>query len=181
MPWATTKESNMKRITIILLTLLTGNTYADNIPLSVSMANPAWDGEKIPTGQQCDKFGGKGATPKLAIEQIPAGTNAIVMEYSDRTYQPMDHGGHGKFGYRIQPNISTVNIPEVSGHTFELPKGFFLIEAQRAPTWDKAGAYLPPCSGGKGNEYYVTVKAVKELNGGIREVLRESEVILGKY
>jgi hypothetical protein len=171
----------MKKYTPILLILMSCNVYADNTPLNVSLANPAWDGKKIPVGQQCDKFGGKGATPMLAIHPIPVGTNAIVMEYSDRSYQPMDHGGHGKFGYRIQSNISTVNIPSVSGHTFELPKGFFLIEAQRAPTWDKAGAYLPPCSGGKGNEYYVTVKAVREVNGGIREVLREAKVVLGKY
>jgi hypothetical protein len=171
----------MKNSAIVLLILLTGNVYADNKPLSVTLANSAWDGKIIPAGQQCERFGGKGATPLLVIHQIPAGANAVVMEYSDRTYQPMDHGGHGKFGYRIQPNISTVSIPAVSGHTFDLPKGFFLIEAQRAPTWDKAGAYLPPCSGGKGNEYYVTVKTVKEVDGGIREVLRETEVLLGKY
>jgi hypothetical protein len=171
----------MKYTVIVILILLTGDVHADSKELSVSLANPAWDGKKIPTGQQCKKFGGNGATPILAVEQIPTSANAIVMEYSDRTYQPMDHGGHGKFGYRIQPNTTTVNIPAVAGHTFELPKEFFLIEAQRAPTWDKAGAYLPPCSGGKGNEYYVTVKAVKEVNGGIREVLRESDVLLGKY
>jgi hypothetical protein len=171
----------MKKNSIILLILLTGNVYADNNPMSVSLANPEWDGIKIPTGQQCEKFGGKGTTPQLVVDKIPTETNAIVMEYSDRSYQPMDHGGHGKFGYRIQPSTSTVSIPSVAGHTFELPKGFFLIKAQRAPTWDKAGAYLPPCSGGKGNEYYVTVKAVKEVNGGIQEVMGESEVILGKY
>jgi len=157
------------------------NAYSDSALLEVSLADPAWDGKEIPVGQQCQKFDGEGSTPILAVQHIPDGANAVVMEYSDRTYQPMDSGGHGKFGYRIPPGSSTVSIPSVTGHTFDLPDGFFLIEAQRAPTWDKEGAYLPPCSGGKGNDYYVTVKAVKEIDSKIREVLGEVEVALGKY
>jgi len=55
-------------------------------------------------------------------------------------------------------------------------------KAQRAPTWDKinkALIYRPNLGGnGNDNEYYVTVKAV---DGGIREVLGETEVPLGKY
>lgn len=171
----------MKTTALILLTLLAANTYADNMLLSVSLASSAWDSKKVPAGQQCEKFGGKGVTPVLTINHIPAGANAIVMEYSDRTYRAMDRGGHGKFGYRIKPRSSTVDIPSIAGHTFDLPKDFFLIEAQRAPTWDKAGAYLPPCSGGKGNNYYVTVKAVREVDGGIQEVFGETEVPLGIY
>ena len=171
----------MKYSAIILLSIFAANAYSDKAPLDASLADPAWDGAKVPAGQQCEKFGGEGSTPLLTIQQIPAGANAVVMEYSDRDYPAMDHGGHGKFGYRIPPGSSTANIPSVTGHTFDLPKGFFLIEAQRAPTWDKAGAYLPPCSGGKGNDYYVTVKAVKEIDGGIREVLGETEVPLGQY
>ncbi len=171
----------MKYSVFILLSMLAANAYSDNKPLNVSLADPAWDGKTVPTGQQCEKFGGTGSTPLLTVQQIPEGTNAVVMEYSDRTYQAMDRGGHGKFAYRVPQSSSTVDIPSVTGHTFDLPKGFFLIEAQRAPTWDKEGAYLPPCSGGKGNDYYVTVKAVKEVDGGIREVLGETEVALGKY
>ncbi len=171
----------MKYYSVILVSMLGFNAYADNKPLSVSLADPTWDGKTVPAGQHCGKFGGKGATPLLTIQQIPAGTNALITEYSDRTYKPMDNGGHGKFGYRISSNLTEVNIPSVAGHTFDLPENFYLIEAQRAPTWDKQGAYLPPCSGGKGNDYYVTVRAVKEVNGGIREVLGEVEVPLGKY
>ncbi len=171
----------MKYYAIILLLLFSFEAYADNKTLVVSLADPAWDGKRVPIGQQCQKFSGKGATPLLILNQIPAGTNAIIMEYSDRTYQPMDRGGHGKFGYRIPSNSTSVDIPSLAGHTFNLPKDFFLIEAQRAPTWDKEGAYLPPCSGGQGNDYYVTIKAVKEVDGGIRKVLGEAEVFLGKY
>lgn len=48
---------------------------------------------------------------------------------------------------------------------------YYLIEAQRASKWDKVGAYLPPYSGRKGNEYYVTMRAVNVVDGGIREAL----------
>ncbi|MCG8488743.1 MAG: hypothetical protein MI756_14815 [Chromatiales bacterium] len=171
----------MKYAAYILLALFMGNAYADNNPLMVSLVDSSWDGKTIPANQQCGKFGGKGATPTLHIRQIPAEANAIVMEYSDRTYPPMDRGGHGKFGYRIQANASSVTIPSILGHSFDLPNGFYLIEAQRAPTWDRAGAYLPPCSGGKGNDYYVTVRAVNQVDGGIRSVLAEAELTLGKY
>lgn len=171
----------MKYASTIVLILLAVNAYADNNPFKASLGDSTWDGKKVPESQRCHKFGGKGVTPMLTVHQIPAQANAIVMEYSDRTYEPMDRGGHGKFGYRIQSNSSTVTIPSVAGHTFDLPPGFFLIEAQRAPTWDTPGAYLPPCSGGKDDEYYVTVKAVKEVDGGIREVLETTEVPLGKY
>ncbi|MES9854460.1 MAG: hypothetical protein ABW170_21815 [Candidatus Thiodiazotropha sp. L084R] len=171
----------MRLTAFLILALVAANIYANPPSLSATITDPIWNGRQIPSGQQCNKFGGTGATPPLSISQIPAGANAIVMEYSDRTYQPMDHGGHGKIGFRIQSGTSTVAIPSVKGHTFDLPEDFFLIEAQKAPSWDKEGAYLPPCSGGKGNEYYVTIKAVSESNGGIRKILSEVELPLGQY
>jgi hypothetical protein len=177
-----TKENKMNINMIALPAILLINTsaYAANT-LNASLIDSAWNSKKVPDGQQCEKFGGNGSTPKIRVHDIPSGTNAIIMEYSDRSYQPMDLGGHGKFAYRIKDNVSEIDVPSVIGHTFRLPESFFLIEAQRAPSWDKAGAYLPPCSGGKGNEYYVTIKAVKEIDGGIREVLGQTEVSLGQY
>ena len=111
---------------MVLLSLLTVNSYASSMSLSVSLADPAWDGKNVPVGQQCKKFGGEGSTPFLNVNQIPSGTNAIIMEYSDRTHRPMDCGGHGKFGYRILPGSSSVKVPSVAGHTFDLPQGFYL-------------------------------------------------------
>jgi hypothetical protein len=91
----------------------------------------------------------------------------------------MDNGGHGKIGYRI--SHEDVLVPSLPGHSFELPDGFFLVEAQRAPTWDKAGAYLPPCSGGKGNRYAVTVKAVEVSKGEVIRVLEQTTLSMGSY
>jgi hypothetical protein len=71
------------------------------VTLEVSFADPLWDGKSIPEGQQCNAYGGHGATPRLTVKNIPSGTNVIIMEYSDRSWPQMDDGGHGKIGYRI--------------------------------------------------------------------------------
>jgi hypothetical protein len=54
----------MKNSTIALLLLLSGNVFADEAGISASFVDPAWSGKKIPAGQQCQKFGGKGAMEK---------------------------------------------------------------------------------------------------------------------
>lgn len=171
----------MKKFAFVIFSLVTTFANADGTPFAATFTDPAWDGIKVPTGQQCARFGGSGSTPVIKVEHVPGKANALVMEYSDQTYQAMDKGGHGKIGYRIAKNTGQETIPAVAGHTFDLPTGFFLVEAQRAPTWDKAGAYLPPCSGGKGNSYYVTVKAVKEADGKVSEVLAETTIKMGQY
>lgn len=149
--------------------------------MTASLADTAWNGITIPDGQQCDKFGGQGSSPKIHVANIPAGTDALVVEYSDESYEPMRDGGHGKIGYRILSKAREITIPAVKGHSFDLPEPFFIVEPQRAPQWDKAGAYLPPCSGGKGNTYTATIKAVKLDSGRVGETITDSSLVLGKY
>ncbi|WP_448382694.1 hypothetical protein [Desulfosoma sp.] len=156
---------------------------ANSASLEISFADPQWTGRFIPKGQQCQRFGGDGSTPALHVKNIPAEADAIILEFSDRDYPPMDCVGHGKIGYHIQPGTAAVTIPSVPGHSFDLPQGFFLVEPHRNPTWDKAGAYMPPCSGGRGNYYYVTVLAVKMPEGGGKKktVLSKKTLGLGTY
>ena len=152
--------------------------------LKVSFVDPIWDGKTVPIGQQCQRFGGSNpSTPRLMIKGIPAETNAIIMEYSDRSYPPMDDGGHGKIGYRIPGNTKEIIIPSVPGHSFDLPEGFFIVSPHQAPGWDKAGAYMPPCSGGRGNSYYVTVKAVYQSSSENKEfkLIGQAVLELGTY
>ena len=150
--------------------------------LDISFADPIWGGKKVPKGQQCNRFGGKGSTPRLIVKNIPSGTNSIIMEYSDRSYDMMDNGGHGKIGYRIPKGATEITVPSVPGHSFDLPEGFFLVAAQRNPQWDRGGAYLPPCSGGMGNYYYVTVKAVYDApKGEESKLLGKGKIGLGTY
>ncbi len=152
------------------------------IELKISFADPLWDGVKIPDGQQCNRFGGKASTPSLVVENLPANANVLILEFSDKSFKRMDNGGHGKIAYRIRPESKKVTIPQVPGHTFSLPPGFFLVKAHQSPKWDTAGAYMPPCSGGKGNIYDVVVKAINNnpKGEGFR-ILGKGRLILGKY
>ena len=157
----------------------------DNLAtLDVTFVDPIWTGKIIPEGQQCQRFGGQGATPRLHVKNIPAGANTLILEYSDRdSTNVMDHGGHGVMGYRIAENTSEVIVPSVPGHTFDLPENFYLISAQARPDWDAAGAYMPPCSGGKGNWYEVTIKAVYDAKEttDTSKLLGQANVGLGSY
>ena len=155
-------------------------TFSAAADLGLAFVNDLWDGKTIPAGQQCRKFGGTGGTPALRVSSIPPDANALVMEFSDRTYTPMDQGGHGKLGYRIEAGTAETIIPTVPPHTTDLPEGFWTVAPHGAPGWDTAGAYLPPCSGGKGNEYYVTVKAVTKEDDRLR-VITEAVLEMGTY
>jgi hypothetical protein len=164
-----------------LLLVLATSSAAAAADLEVSFADPLWTGDKVPDGQQCQKFGGKDpGSPVLVVANIPAGANALVLEVNDKTYTQMDNGGHGKFGYTITPGAGTVTVPSLPGHTSELPEGFFVVAEHQAPTWDKPGAYLPPCSGGRGNTYSITVKAMHKMGEELHE-LGKAEIVLGTF
>ena len=164
-------------VSLCLLVLPAPLTAAD---LEVSFVDPAWNGEEVPEGEQCQKFGGQGRSPELRVRNIPAQADLLTLDFDDQSYAAMDNGGHGRIGYQIEPGVLEVVIPRVDGHTMELPENFLVIEAHRAPTWDKAGAYLPPCSGGSGNAYHITVRAVHQM-GGEQHVLAETGIAMGKY
>jgi hypothetical protein len=172
-------STRLRSLALIAVTLVVV-AAAPSSALEAKLADPAWDGVKVPEGQQCQKFGGQGKSPTLAVSGVPSGASHLVLEFSDRTYKPMDNGGHGKVAYAIESGATTVTVPPVPGHTMELPAGFTMVEAHQASTWDKLGAYLPPCSGGRGNSYYVTVKAVHKQGEETHE-LGSAVVELGKY
>jgi len=152
--------------------------------LSISFADAAWDGKKIPKGQHCKKFGGEGATPPLSVSNIPADANAIIVEFNDASYQKLSYdGGHGKIGWKI-PGGGEVTLQSVPGGTDELPDGTWLVKRNRARGAWKSPGYLPPCSGGRGNKYVAVVKAVTVSEGGDANdaaVLAEGKITLGRY
>lgn len=158
---------------VIVVFSLSTNAFA----IDVKFADNAWDGVKVPEGQQCQKFGGiNPSTPRLIISDIPAGSDAILLEYSDRDSKKMNNGGHGVMRFKINTTAENVEIPVVPGHTFEIPTEFTMVQAHRGAGWDIEGAYMPPCSGGKGHAYYVTIKI---LNDG--KVTAETILEMGKY
>jgi len=174
----------MKNLTLCLLTTafcITTATAGQLKKLDVKFADANWNGITVPKGQQCLKFGGDNpATPRLKISDLPAGTTAIIMEYSDKAYKPMSDGGHGKLGYRVGLFTTHIIIPAVKAHSFDLPPTFFSIAAHQGPDWDKAGAYMPPCSGGNKHPYHVMVKAVKQQGPEIT-VLAQQLLEMGHY
>lgn len=160
---------------LFLLTLLTTSSYA--FALDVDFVDSKWDGKTIPEGQQCQKFDGvKPGTPKLSVSGIPAGSDSVVLVYSDRDSKKMNNGGHGIMSYTLAKGANKVQLPIVAGHTYEMPKGFEMIAEHRGAGWDKEGAYMPPCSGGSGHEYYVTVQTYKG-----NTVTAETVLELGKF
>ncbi len=157
---------------------------SDKLPnLTVSFADPGWDGKTLPKGQQCSKFGGKGATPALVVDGVPDGTNAVIIEYNDRNYPPLSYdGGHGKIGFWVSTS-GQVRLPSVPGETSRMPEGAFVEADSRATGSYATAGYLPPCSGGKGNAYFAEVKAVYKAKSESEtsKLLAVGNVELGRY
>ena len=149
--------------------------------MSAKITDAAWDGKTVPEGQQCNRFGGKAMSPTLNVMDIPAATDALIIAFDDRSYGPMNNGGHGQVIYNIAKGVGQADVPSIPPHTFDLPDGFTLLSAHKAPSWDTAGAYMPPCSGGGGNSYAIVVKAVTMDGDKASDALAVTEVAMGKY
>lgn len=157
----------------------------DPLPgLKLSFADPAWNGKQIPSGQQCQMFGGKGGTPAIKIENIPAGANAIIVEYNDLSFAPLSHGGgHGKIGQWTE-GASSLTLLAVPGETASnLPAGTFIEDRAKSSGAYASPGYLPPCSGGRGNTYVADVKAVYKAkkDGEENRLLAQQRIVLGNY
>ncbi len=137
-----------------------------------------WGGTTVPDGQQCNQFGGQGSTPRLALDGYHTGTQVILLAFNDETYAPMNNGGHGIVGFRINGRYaSTGSIP---GETQPNSQGNLIVADNRG---GQSPGYLPPCSGGRGNLYSVTVMAVTwaDTNPPSYTVLNQTRVELGRY
>ncbi len=164
----------------ILALVMTGLSVTAASALEVQFADPVWNGETVPAGHQCQKFGGTHGSPALVVGGLPARANALLLEFSDRSYAPMDNGGHGKLGYAFEAGAKAVTVPSAPAHTTALPPPWWTVAEHGAPGWDKPGAYLPPCSGGRGNAYYVTVKAIERKGDAVTE-LEQAILEMGRY
>lgn len=149
--------------------------------LHLELADKDWNGERIPDGQQCLREGGiNPSTPSILVANIPAGTVALILEFSDRDFYPMNNGGHGKVGFVIEEGASEVLIPSILGNTFDLSEDFFIVQ-EHLTSIGEPGAYMPPCSGGGNHEYYVTVKAVDKIESENFGLLGYGILELGIY
>jgi len=151
-------------------------------PLDVKFASAAWDGKAVPKEGVCQVHGGKGDTPELIVSGIPAGANAVIVEFSDRSFSPMDNGGHGVIGWKIPAGATSATLKPVPGMTHAVADGAW-IESHNAATRDVAPGYRGPCSGGRGNTYEADVKAVykPEKDSEEGKLLAKGRIRLGTY
>lgn len=156
---------------------------SDRLPsLTLAFADASWNGKTIPVGQHCRQFGGNGATPALRVSGIPAGANAVIVEFNDLSFPQLStDGGHGKIGFWVSGETAT--LPPVPGGTDEMPSGTFLEANNRGTGGWTAAGYLPPCSGGRGNLYAADVKAVYKptKDGEQGRLLATGKIELGRY
>ena len=166
---------NLNKI-VLVSTILVANIYAAN--MTASFTDTVWNEKKVPAEQVCSDYNmDAGNTPEISLNNVPKNTTKIVLAFSDETFKGMRDGGHGIISYTIVPNTRNVYIPSIEGETFDLPDGFKSETAHRAGKFGKVpGAYLAPCSGGKGNTYSVIIKAV---NGD--KTLAKTSLTLGIY
>lgn len=145
--------------------------------LTAKFTDSAWDGQKLPDGQQCSLNGGHGSTPPLEVSGLPDGTTKVALAFNDKTYTPMDNGGHGVIGFDVTPSGGVATLPAAPGETDQLPAGVSVVTKNRGTgDYDKPG-YLPPCSGGNGNLYTATITAL-DASGA---ALGTGEIALGHY
>ena len=145
--------------------------------IDVKFSNSKWDGKIIPKDEVCKWAGGNGSTPELKISNIPSGTEKLIVLFNDKTYTKMDNGGHGQIGINISSNQTNITIPSILGETKIMPTNMFIHKEHIGLKRGQAGAYLPPCSGGKGNTYSATIKALDKNN----KTLITKDITMGKF
>ncbi|TAN52312.1 MAG: hypothetical protein EPN26_08140 [Rhodospirillales bacterium] len=149
--------------------------------LDVAFADEAWTGSAVPTVGICDAYGGKNFSPSLKISGIPADANAVIVSFSDRTYSPMDGGGHGVLGFSLEPGKDSVTLPALPGNSRNFPEGIW-IESDNSSRMHGGRGYLGPCSGGRSNRYEADVRAIlKPKEGGETKLLAKGAIRLGYY
>ncbi len=170
----------MKNLFVIVFSFIAFHAHAQSTSLNVSFADKSWDGNIVPAGMHCAKHGGNGSSPALNVSNIPADANRVVVAFSNGAYKKLDNGGHGIIGMRIAAGTKEITFPSIAENITDMPKGIYIISAQKGD-WGKDGAaYMAPCSGGKGSRYYATVRAVQEKDGADIE-LGKTDIELGKY
>ena len=155
------------------------------VKLKAGFADTKWDGKRVPKDEVCSDFNKKGGvSPQLKITNLPKGTTKVVMSYNDETVQKMNNGGHGIVSYKVNGSDSSIVIPSIKGETFTLPSNFKSKKAHAGTQFGKTpGAYLPPCSGGRGNTYSVLIEAIHEYSEADKKpmLLGDTKLRLGTY
>jgi len=149
--------------------------------MTVAFADPEWDGEDIPPGQQCMKCGGNGATPRFVVANIPAEAVYLDIYFWDGHPQSgmTGKGDHGAIRVLVTDH-KEMTTPAVYG-SGELPEGVTELRKQKCGQCGPRTAYLPPCAclasfPGK-HKYYALIRAVDAQDDELDEV----KVMIGAF
>jgi len=170
----------MKKLLLsVIITFLTTITLNAKDMKAIFSDPQTWNGKIIPSEEVCSDFNIEaGHSPEIIVQNVPKYTRVIVLSFSDETFPGMRNGGHGVVSYSIDIGEEKVTIPSFQGETFDLPEQFTSISEHKGAKYGKEeGAYLAPCSGGKGNTYSVKIQAIDVED----KVLNTTTLILGKY
>lgn len=170
-----------KKLLFVFLALSTVCfSYLNAAQFSASFTDKnLWNGKKVPEEMVCSDYNFEaGSTPEISLTNVPKYTRKIILSFNDKTFTKMDNGGHGVLAYKIDVGATKVDIPSIKGETYDLPDEFESIQEHTGTRFGKEeGAYLAPCSGGKGNTYTVLIQAVDRKDN----VLASTTLVLGKY
>ncbi len=149
--------------------------------LTLAFADAKWDGKTVPADEVCKPYGAKNPmSPRLEVSGIPAGADTLIVEFNDLSYAPLSAGGgHGAVSVAVPAGAASMTVPSVPAETTRMPAGVTMVKQHggNVPGLG-AGAYLPPCSGGRGNFYQARVHAV---DSATHRVLAQGEIKLGRY
>lgn len=155
----------MVRLMVLALSLAVlagcGGTREAAVPtLTVRFIDAAWNGEVIPRVGMCRRCGGEGRSPALLVSDIPAGAEALIVEFDDLSFEPLARfGGHGTLRVDCR-GAAEARVPSVVEGTLAMPDGVSVERSHRAPVATPDG-YLGPCAcDGSRNLYQATVRAV---------------------
>ena len=80
----------------------------------------------------------------MAISNIPAGAESLVFVYNDVSNKRIQNSRHGIVEFAIPEGATSVEIPRVFGHTYEMPVGIEMVAEYRSRKDEVGGAYNPP-------------------------------------
>jgi len=149
--------------------------------LQVAFADAKWTGRSVPADEVCKPYGAKNPmSPRLVVSGIPAGADALIVEFNDLSYPPLSSGGgHGAVSVAVPRGQASATVPAVPGESTALPPGVTAVKLHGGGVPGLgAGAYLPPCSGGRSHIYQARVHAV---DSATHRVLAQGEISLGSY
>ena len=174
---------------LAITVVLTGCGKYEPVPnmakLNVKFTDSKWNGRTVPSDEVCGNYNSKGAnSPKLLINNLPNTTNKIILTFSDDTFSGMSNGGHGIVSYKVTEGTKSIEVPSIPSETFNLPKNFESVQSHGGTQWGKtAGAYLAPCSGGRGNSYSMMIEAIHDFNSENKKpsLLGDAHLRIGIY